>query len=85
METQPTVASTVAPSNTAANELAQLQALTGGNSGLTVVMGLIAVLGGSAAWKFWNNHAKLKHEEKMKQMELEAELAKKGKSKKKKK
>jgi hypothetical protein len=69
----------------AASELAGLKEVAGGDSVLTIALALIAVLGGSAGWKFWNNRAKLKHEEKIKQMELEAELAKRKVSSKKKK
>lgn len=43
---------------------------------VTVILAAIAVLGGSAGWKFWQSRAKLKHEEAMKKMELDAELAK---------
>lgn len=43
---------------------------------VTVVLAAIAVLGGSAGWKFWQSRAKLKHEEVMKKMEIDAELAK---------
>jgi predicted negative regulator of RcsB-dependent stress response len=53
------------------------KALPQGQGGMiTVILAAIAVLGGSAGWKFWQARSKQKHEEAMKKMELEAELAK---------
>ena len=72
---QETVATVGAPES-AASELAALKDLAGGNATLTVVLALIAVVGGKAGWKFFSDRSKLKHEEKMKQMELEADAAK---------
>lgn len=74
-ESQEVVASVGQPES-AAGELAALKDLAGGNSVLMVVLALIAVVGGKAGWKFWQDRAKLKHEETMKRMELEAEAAK---------
>jgi uncharacterized protein HemX len=71
---QDTVASVGAPES-AAGELAALKDLAGGNATLTVVLALIAVVGGKAGWKFFSDRAKLKHEEKMKEMELQAKAA----------
>lgn len=72
-EVQKTVASVGVPDTSA--DLAKV--LPQGQGGMvTVVLAAIAVLGGSAGWKFWQNRSKLKHEEAMKKMELEAEIAK---------
>jgi predicted negative regulator of RcsB-dependent stress response len=73
-EVPQTTASVVQPES-AASELAALKDIAGGNSTLTVVLALIAVVGGGAGWKFWNQRAKLKHEEEMKKLEIEAEVA----------
>ena len=72
-EVQKTVASVGVP-----DAPADLQkVLPQGQGGLvTVVLAAIAVLGGSAGWKFWQNRSKLKHEEEMKKLEIQAELAK---------
>jgi uncharacterized protein HemX len=43
-----------------------------GGSMITVALALIAVGGGGAAWKFYQNFAKQKHEEKMKALEIQA-------------
>jgi hypothetical protein len=45
-----------------------------------IIMGILAVVGGKAGWKFWADWRKQKHEEAMKKLELEAkvELAKLG-------
>lgn len=40
-------------------------------SGLTVIMAGIAVLGGGAAWKFYNDHSRRKHEQAMARIERE--------------
>lgn len=38
-------------------------------SGLTVIMAVVAVAGGGAAWKFYNDHSKRKHEQEMARIE----------------
>ena len=82
-----TVASVGAPDNIV-GQLAGLKELTGGNPIIGVVMVAVVLLGSGAGMKFWTNRSKQKHEEAMRKMELEAELAKvkaksaKGKSKK---
>lgn len=40
-------------------------------NGLTVIMAGIAVLGGGAAWKFYNDHSRRKHEQAMARIERE--------------
>lgn len=42
-----------------------------GASGYTVMLALIAVVGGGAGWKFYQNYAKQKHEQAMKALEIE--------------
>lgn len=44
-----------------------------GGSMITVMLAVVAVGGGGAAWKFYQNFAKQKHEEKMKALEIQAE------------
>ena len=43
-----------------------------GGSMITVMLAIIAVGGGGAAWKFYQTFAKQKHEQKMKELELSA-------------
>ena len=42
-----------------------------GASGYTVMLALIAVVGGGAGWKFYQNYAKQKHDQAMKALEIE--------------
>ena len=72
---QETVASVAQPQNLA-GDLAIVKDLAGGNSAVTVILALIVVLGGGAGWKFWTKRSELKHEQKLKEMELQAEIAK---------
>jgi hypothetical protein len=48
---------------------------TGGDSMLTIVLAVLAVVGGAAGWKFWNKLSEQKHEQKMKEMDLDAKKA----------
>lgn len=68
---QNTVASVGVPT-TATDELSKLIPANGQISGLTVVLAAVAVLGGGAAWKFYSQRSKEKHEEKLREMELQA-------------
>ena len=68
----PLPAPAVAVPNTATDELSKLVPANGQMSGLTVILAAIAVLGGGAAWKFYSQHSKEKHEQKMKELELRA-------------
>ena len=43
----------------------------GGPMGLVALV--ILVVGGAAGWKFWNKFSEQKHEQKMKQMEIDAQ------------
>lgn len=62
-----------APAPTAA-DLAEISKATGGDSTLTIVLALVAVVGGGAAWKFYSKFSEQKHEQAMKQLDLEAKL-----------
>jgi len=57
-----------------ASAVAEIQALLpkdgSAGTGVTVLLTLIAVGGGGAAWKFYNSFAKQKHEQRMKELEL---------------
>jgi hypothetical protein len=72
-ETVPTIATVGAPQS-AAGELAALQSIGGGSSTVMIIMGILAVVGGKAGWKFWADWRKQKHEEAMKKLELEAKV-----------
>ena len=54
-------------------EFSTLAQSTGGDSMLTVILALIAVVGGGAAWKFYRQHSEQKHEQKMAQMKMNAQ------------
>ena len=54
------------------NQIAQN---TGGDSSVSLLLAMMAVVGGGAAWKFYTQYSEQKHEQKMKQLELEAQAA----------
>lgn len=58
------------PSTTVAEVKSLLPA--DGGSMATVLLAAIGVLGGGAGWKFYQNFAKQRHEQRMKQLEIEA-------------
>ena len=60
------------PLNATEDVMALLPKDGSGGSMITVMLALIAVGGGGAAWKFYQNFAKQKHEQKMKEIELNA-------------
>lgn len=64
------VASVGAPSTTAAGELAGLLPAGGELNPLTLVLALIAVLGGGTAWKFYRQRSKEQHELALRELEL---------------
>lgn len=69
-----TEAQTLAPDPmTAASELQGLVGAAGGDSTLAIVLALVAVLGGGAAWKFYNQKSAQTHELKLKELELKSQ------------
>ena len=69
-----TEAQTLAPDpTTAASELQGLVGAAGGDTTLAIVLAAIAVLGGGAAWKFYQKNSEQKHEFKMKELELKSQ------------
>ena len=50
-------------------DLSQFTALAGDNSGMAVILSLIAVVGGGAAWKFYSQSSSQKHELEMAKLE----------------
>ena len=46
-----------------------------GDSNLSMLLAVLAVVGGGAAWKFYTQYSEQKHEQKMKQLELDAKAA----------
>ena len=65
---------TMAPDpTTAAGELQGLVGAAGGDTTLAIVLAAIAVLGGGAAWKFYQKKAEQTHELRMEEMKLKAQ------------
>jgi hypothetical protein len=56
-------------------DLTQIAQATGGDPTLTLALGLLAVVGGAAGWKFWTQFSAQKHEQKMRAMDIEAQQA----------
>lgn len=54
--------------------LGQLSASNPSDPTLTLLLALLAVVGGGAAWKFYTQYSEQKHDQKMKQMELDAKM-----------
>ena len=52
--------------------LGQLAAADTADPTLTLLLALLAVLGGGAAWKFYTQYSEQKHDQKMKEMEINA-------------
>jgi len=69
-----TNSATIQPDPTA-NSINQIAQTTGGDSSLTLMLAMLAVVGGGAAWKFYTQYSEQKHEQKMKQLELDAQAA----------
>jgi hypothetical protein len=61
---------TEAPASAAAEVQALLPRDGSVGTGVTVLLTLIAVGGGGAAWKFYTSFAKQKHEQRMKELEI---------------
>ncbi|NDC59919.1 MAG: hypothetical protein EBZ50_14075 [Alphaproteobacteria bacterium] len=68
-----TRAETQVPDAPTAGDLADLAASTGGNTGLTLALAVLAVVGGAAGWKFFSQIAEQKHEQAMKRLDIEAQ------------
>jgi hypothetical protein len=69
-----TEAQTVVPDpTTAASELQGLVGAAGGDSMMALVLVAAAVLGGGAAWKFYNQKSAQTHEFKMKELEVKSQ------------
>lgn len=66
------VATTEVAAPTAASDLTALAQATGGDSTLTIVLALVAVVGGGAAFKFYSSFSAQKHEQAMKKLEIAA-------------
>ena len=58
-----------------------VKAVAGDNPVIGLVLVIVLVVGGKAGWGFWNKLLEKKHEEKMKQLEIEKEKVEKGKRK----
>lgn len=54
-------------------DLNQILTTTGGGGGFAIILAIIAILGGGAAWKFYQKFSEQKHEQKMKELELQAQ------------
>jgi len=70
-----TTAHEIQPSSSVSTEsLGQLATNTQGDSTLTLLLAILAVVGGGAAWKFYTQYSEQKHDQKMKQMEIDAKM-----------
>ena len=47
----------------------------GGDSSLSMLLAILAVVGGGAAWKFYTQYSEQKHEQKMKEKQLQTKAA----------
>ena len=56
----------------AADSLGGLSAQNSSDPTLTLLLAILAVVGGGAAWKFYTQYSEQKHDQKMKQMEIDA-------------
>lgn len=63
---------TVAVPTTASGELSQLLPAGVAGSGLSLVLALVAVLGGGAAWRYYRQRSREQHELAMRELELRA-------------
>ena len=54
--------------------LGQLSAANSSDPTLTLLLAILAVVGGGAAWKFYTQYSEQKHDQKMKQMEIDAKM-----------
>jgi hypothetical protein len=62
----------VAPPDGLTGELTALAQSTGADPTLTIILALVAVLGGGTAWKFYRQNSEQKHDQKMAQMKMDA-------------
>jgi len=53
-------------------DINQIVGGAGGSPLMAVILGAVAVLGGKKVWDFWKQKQELAHEEKMKQLEIQA-------------
>ena len=66
------LSSTEVPNGIDADGLAKIAGAAGGDSTLTIALALIAVVGAGTTWKFFTQLSEQKHEQRMKQLEIEA-------------
>lgn len=59
----------------AAPDLAQLEGLAGGNPLLLLALALLVVVGGPLGWKLWTKISEQSHEQTMRRMEIERDMA----------
>ena len=71
-EQELTATTSADPTGGLAGEFNALAQTTGSDPTLTIVLAVIAVLGGGTAWKFYRQHSEQKHEQEMQKMKLEA-------------
>lgn len=70
---QDLIATTETENVTAPFDINAILTSTGGGAGAAIVLAVIAILGGGAAWKFYQKISEQKHEQKMKELELKAQ------------
>ena len=55
-------------------EISAIKAVSGGSPVVTILLAIIVMFGGPAAWKFWTARQKAKAELEEKRLELEAKI-----------
>lgn len=66
----------------AVGDVQKIMEQAGGANGYAVILSIIAVVGGGAGWKFYQNFAKQRHEQRMKALEIEQAKVERGDDKK---
>ena len=72
---QPMVTQQIQSTDTAGADLSRLLPANGQGNIITVLLAAIAVLGGGAAWRFYAQRSKQKHDEALKELELREKTA----------
>jgi hypothetical protein len=72
---QPMVTQQIQSTDTAGSDISKLLPANGQGNMITVLLALIAVMGGGAAWRFYAQRSKQKHDEALRELELREKSA----------